>query len=252
MHNLISTRVTQFAYFDQLLGGPAWKGRKVLDFGGNIGTFLVGAGDRVDHDDYWCIDLNREVIERGRHAYPRAHFVHYDRYSSQYNPRGTRHLPIPNCGLKFDIIVAFSVFTHTHQSEMFELVEQLRGMLSPTGVLAFTFTDARYDRSLSDPELAAGSDVRKMLERNRVKNTSRDIDQIVQRACEAKWCLLIDEELCVEPGDEFSHQQRRGQPDESYCTYYAVDYMASLFPDAKVHPPVSPEWQHCCLFRKTA
>jgi hypothetical protein len=42
MHNLISTRVTQFAYFDQLLGGPAWKGRKVLDFGGNIGTFLVG------------------------------------------------------------------------------------------------------------------------------------------------------------------------------------------------------------------
>ena len=252
MHNLISTRVTQFAYFDQLLGRPAWKGRKVLDFGGNIGTFLVGAGDRVDHDDYWCIDLNREVIERGRQAYPRAHFVHYDRYSSQYNPNGTCHLPIPNCGVKFDVIVAFSVFTHTHQSEMFELVEQLRGMLSPAGVLAFTFTDARYDRSLSDPELPAGSDVRKMLQRNRVKNTSRDIDQIVQRACEARWCLLIDEELHVEPGDEFSHQQRRGQPDESYCTYYAVDYMASLFPDAKVHPPVSPEWQHCCLFRKTA
>jgi hypothetical protein len=125
-------------------------------------------------------------------------------------------------------------------------------MLSPAGVLAFTFTDARYDRSLSDLELPAGSDVRKMLERNRMKNTSRDIDQIVQRAYEAKWCLLIDEELYVEPGDEFSHQQRRGQPDESYCTYYAVDYMASLFPDAKVHPPVSPEWQHCCLFRKTA
>jgi SAM-dependent methyltransferase len=252
MHNLISTLVTQFAYFDQLLGGPAWKGRKVLDFGGNMGTFLVGASDRVDHDDYWCIDLNREVIERGRQAYPQAHFVHYDRYSSQYNPQGTRHLPIPNCGLKFDIIVAFSVFTHTHQSEMFELVEQLRDMLSPAGVLAFTFTDARYDRSLSDPELPAGSDVRKMLQRNRVKNTSRDIDQIVQRACEAKWCLLIDEELHVEPGDEFSHQQRRGQPDESYCAYYAVDYMASLFPDAKVHPPVNPEWQHCCLFRKTA
>jgi SAM-dependent methyltransferase len=133
MHNLISTRVTQFAYFDQLLGGLAWKGRKVLDFGGNIGTFLVGAGDRVDHDDYWCIDLNREVIERGRQAYPRAHFVHYDRYSSQYNPHGTRHLPIPNCGLKFDIIVAFSVFTHTHQSEMFELVEHYATCCHPQG-----------------------------------------------------------------------------------------------------------------------
>ena len=84
------------------------------------------------------------------------------------------------------------------------------------------------------------------------KNSSRDIDEIVERACQAKWCLLIDEELYVEPGHEFSHQERLGQPDESYCTYFTVDHMASLFPDAKVLPPVSPEWQHCCILRKSA
>src|SRR5262252_3734766 len=100
--NLVSTRSTQFGYFDELLGHPVWQGRKILDFGGNIGTFLAGAGARVDRQKYWCIDLNQDVVEQGRRTYPDAHFIHYNRYSSQYNPGGIRCLPIPDCGLKFD------------------------------------------------------------------------------------------------------------------------------------------------------
>ena len=161
--NLFSSRRTQFSYFDQLLERPIWKGRKVLDFGGNVGTFLVGAGDNVDHDDYWCIDLNLDVVEQGRRTYPQAHFVHYNRYSVQYNPNGARHMPIPDCGVKFDIILAFSVFTHTDRSEMLELVGSLRSMLVSEGVLAFTFFDPHYDRSLSDPTLPSGSAVRRHL-----------------------------------------------------------------------------------------
>ena len=63
MWNLISTRVTQFDYFDRLLDRPKWNGSRVLDLGGNIGTFLVGAGDNVAHEDYVRLDLNRTVIE---------------------------------------------------------------------------------------------------------------------------------------------------------------------------------------------
>lgn len=250
MWNLVSTRVTQFAYFDKLLGGPDWRGKKVLDFGGNVGGFLVGAGSRVDRKDYWCIDLNRAAIERGRLMFPQAHFVHYDRYSSQFNPDGAHYLPVPDCGLKFDIIVAFSIFTHTHQSEILELVGQLRNMLSPRGVLAFTFCDARYDRSLSDPGLPAGSDVRKNLEYQRISNSKDDIEHIVEKALQARWCVLIEEELYVEPGPELSDQERRAKAGESYCSYFTVDHMASIFPDAKVLSPVSPEWQHCCILRK--
>ncbi len=238
--NLISTRRTQFSYFDQLLERPIWKGRKVLDFGGNVGTFLVGAGDHVDHDDYWCIDLNLAVVEQGRRTYPRAHFVHYNRYSPQYNPNGVRHMPIPDCRVKFDIILVFSVFTHTDRSEMLELVGSLQSMLAPEGVLAFTFFDPHYDRSLSDPTLPSGSAVRHL--------GSRGTDEIVERA---QWCVLIDDDLYVEPGDELCHQTRVGEPLESYCSFFTVAYMASLFPDATVHPPVSPEWQHCCILKKT-
>jgi SAM-dependent methyltransferase len=116
--NLVSTRLTQFPYFDELLGRPVWKGRKILDFGGNVGTFLESAGDNVDHENYWCVDLNPAVIAHGRSRYPRAHFVHFNRYSSQYNPHGIRHLPVPDCGgVEFDFILAFSVFTHVDQKE---------------------------------------------------------------------------------------------------------------------------------------
>jgi len=250
MWNLVSTRVTQFAYFDKMLGGPDWTGKRILDFGGNVGGFLVGAGTRVDHENYWCIDLNRNAIERGRLMSPRAHFVHYDRYSSQFNPVGIKYLPIPECGVKFDVIVAFSIFTHTHQNEIVELVGQLQEMLAPGGVVAFTFCDARYDRSLSDPTLPPGSDVRKNLELQRVNNSAAEIGEIVERAIQARWCVLLDEELFAEPGPELSDQVRPARAGESYCSYFTAEYMASLFPQAVVRPPVSPEWQHCCILRK--
>jgi len=249
MWNLVSTRVTQFSYFDEVLGHPNWRASKVLDFGGNVGTFLVGAGSNVKPDDYWCIDLNTDVIEQGRRTFPMAHFLHYNRYNSQFNPYGIRNLRIPDCRVKFDIILAFSVFTHIDHFEMLELVDSLRSMLAPAGVLAFTFCDPRYDRSLSDPSLPSGSDVRKNLERERVFNSERDIEIKVKQACESRWCVVIDEELYLEPGEELSHQKRLGKPGESYCSYFTTEFMKSLFKDATIFPPVSPEWQHCCVVR---
>jgi len=238
--NLVSTRSTQFGYFDELLGRPVWKGRTILDFGGNVGTFLAGAGSRVEQEHYWCIDLNRDVIEQGRRRYPRAHFVHYDRYNSQYNPGGVRYLPIPDCGLKFDIILAFSVFTHTDQSEMLELVGSLQRMLAPQGVLAFTFWDPNCDMSGSDCAYPLSSDL------VRRHFYAPEADEKVRRA---RWCIVINDRLYVEPGDEFCHQIRNGEPLESYCSFFTADYVASLFPQGMILPPVRPEWQYCCILR---
>jgi SAM-dependent methyltransferase len=237
--NLVSTRRTQFPYFDELLGHPMWKGRRVLDFGGNVGTFLESAGDNVNHEEYWCIDLNPAVIAQGRVLYPRAHFVHFNRYSSQYNPHGIRRLQIPDCGVKFDFILAFSVFTHVDQTEMVELAGSLRRMLSPDGVLAFTFFEPQYDRSLSDPRLPRGSTVLRNL------GARRD-NEILRRA---RWFVVIDNQLFVEPGDALCHQKRNGKPLESFCSFFTADFMRSLFPGATIHAPVNREWQHCCILR---
>jgi SAM-dependent methyltransferase len=253
MWNLISTRVTQFDYFDRLLDRPRWKGSRVLDFGGNVGTFLLGAGENVAHEDYVCLDLNRTVIEQGRLNYPGTRFVHYDRYSPQYNPTGVRGLPIPDCGSEFDIILAFSVFTHTDWSEMVELVGQLRAMLAPGGVLAFTFCDPNYERSSTDPWFPHSTPRQKFLEWQRAGSPGLDdatIDAMVERTRRSRWFVVIDDELHVEPGIELCHQIRSGQAHEDYCSYFTVEFVASLFPDAQVLAPVSPEWQHCCILRK--
>ncbi|HKQ51609.1 MAG TPA: class I SAM-dependent methyltransferase [Pyrinomonadaceae bacterium] len=247
MWDFISTRVTQFSYFDRQLGRPDWRGRKVLDFGGNVGGFLLGADGQIAHEDYWCLDLNRGAIEQGGRAFPRAHFYHYDRYSAFFNPDGARRLPVPDLGQKFDIILAFSVFTHTHRNEMVELVGQLREKLAPGGQLAFTFCDPSYDRSLSAPGLPSGTDVRKNLEWQLDAHPSLDIAGLVETAKKSDWCVLVDDRLYVEPGDELCEQERPGKAGESYCSYFTVDYMRDLFPDAEILPPVSPEWQHCCV-----
>ena len=246
----LSIRQTQFSYFDQVLEDPVWKGRKILDFGGNVGGFLVGAGDHVDHEDYWCLDLTQAAIDEGRRNFPRAHFVFYDRYSSYFNPNGGRNLPVPDLGLKFDIILAFSVFTHAHRKEMLELVEQLRSMLAPQGVFAFTFSDPGYDRSLCDPSLPPGTGVVRMFEWQQ-EGPSPQIEGMALAALHPTWCVEVNDELYVEPGSELCQQERWGKPDESYCSYFTPDYMASLFPGATVLPPVSPEWQHCCILKAT-
>lgn len=235
--NLVSTRLTQFPYFNQLLGKPVWKGLKVLDFGGNVGTFLASAGDNVNHEDYWCIDLNRAVIEQGRLTYPKAHFVHFNRYSPQYNPHGVRNLPIPDCGVKFDIIIAFSVFTHVDIREMVESVAELRRMLVRGGVLAFTFFEPHYDRSLSDPRLPRGS------------TAVRNLGHLGRMVKGARWFVVIDNKLYPDPGHVLCHQTRNGRPLESFCSFYTADFMRMLFPTATVHPPVCREWQHCCIIR---
>lgn len=245
----LSTRQTQFCYFDRILESPVWKRSKVLDFGGNVGGFLVGAGHHVDHDDYWCLDVTQGAIEQGQRNFPRAHFVFYNRFSSYFNPNGIRNLPVPDLGLKFDVILAFSVFTHTHRDEMIELVGQLRSMLATQGVLAFTFCDPSYDRSLSDPRLPPGTGVIGMFERHQTASLSPTNEVMGERVPHSRWCVVADDELYIDPGTEISQQQRRSQPWGSYCSYFTEEYMASLFPDASVHPPVSPEWQHCCILK---
>src|SRR5262245_13016846 len=131
-------KATQFAYFDEQLDHPDWRGKRVLDFGGNKGNLLLDTACAISHQNYYCLDVIREAIEEGRKSFPEAHWIHYDRYNCSFNPDGVVDLPVPDLGVNFDVILAFSVFTHTTREEMKELVKQLRARLAPGGLLAFT------------------------------------------------------------------------------------------------------------------
>ncbi|MEK6372211.1 MAG: methyltransferase [Acidobacteriota bacterium] len=140
---IISAKTGQFAYFDAQLGAPRWRGKRVLDFGGNCGNLLAEAGDEVRAEDYWCLDVSREALAEGARRHPRAHWIHYDRHHARYNPHGRPRTPPPDLG-RFDFILAYSVFTLMPEHEVRELVAALRRMLAPGGVLAFSFVDPEY------------------------------------------------------------------------------------------------------------
>ena len=140
----LSTKTGQFTYFAMQLGERDWRGKHVLDFGCNIGNMLRDPSATIDEERYWCIDVVEQSVEEGKRAFPKAHWIYYDRYSFFFNPYGRREVKLPALSQKFDYIVAYSVFTNTSRTDMFDLVAQLKGCLSDGGALAFTFIDPHY------------------------------------------------------------------------------------------------------------
>ena len=237
-----SRKSGQFAYFDAQLGHPDWRGKAVLDFGGNDGSLLQDPGCAIDPRDYTSVDVIREALEEGRARYPQARWVHYDRYNPSFNPGGIASLPIPKIGDGFGVILAYPVFTHTTREDMHELVGQLRSQLKPGGVLAFTFIDHRWE---SWPGTPAGSNLRWRLERFRDHDPALDVDALLARSEGAQWCALVDgRELYAESNGAWVE----GAPAcISYHVYYTAAFMRNEFPGAIVRPPVNGEMQHCCI-----
>lgn len=224
---------SQFAYFDEQLDHPDWRGKRVLDFGGNKGNLLLDPACAIRHEDYYSLDVISDAIEEGRKNFPDAHFVHYDRYNCSFNPEGVRSLPAPDLGVEFDFIVAYSVFTHTTLAEMQELVGQLRQQLAPGGKLAFTFIDPHWSENL-----------RWRLEQ---RNSAEQVEMLVARSREAQWCSLVNgTELYVDDEGVWDSQTDC----MTYNVYYTEDFLREQFPHATIKRPVNDERQHCCLLER--
>jgi len=231
----------QFVYFDAQLQNPIWRGKHVLDFGGNVGNILHHPTSTIDHDRYWCIDVSGEAIAAGQKAAPEAHFVFYDRYNFEYNPNGIRDLPIPEMRYKFDFILALSVFTHTGKAEMIEIVNHLRGFLNDGGQLAFSFFDPHYLPQDSDT-----SNLKYYFQQRARDLSAREIDASTNKASGASWCTLPNGKLEIE--NEGLERLQGVQEGEGYLAFYTPAYLKTIFPQAKILEPVSPfPRQHCCI-----
>lgn len=239
-----SVKSGQFAYFDRQLDHPEWGGKSVLDFGGSAGNILRNPDCAIRHEDYYCLDVVRDALAIGRERFPDAHWVHYDRYNCSFNPGGVRGLAVPHLGLEFDVILAYSVFTHTTRAEMNELVNQLLARLAPGGVLAFTFIDPH---ARSWPETYEGNNLRWRLERSRELNPSVDVDAVLEQSRGAEWCALVDGARLYVGGDGV--WQDEAAACMTYNVFYTADFMRREFPRAAVRPPACGEMQHCCVLK---
>ena len=233
-------KLGQFAYFDVRLDHPDWSDLRVLDFGGTDGNLLWNADCAIRHENYYCLDVVREAIEEGRQAFPRAHWTHYNHYNCSFNPEGVVSLPLPDLGVDFDVILAYSVFTHTTIENMHELVEQLRTRLTPGGRLAFTF---------EEPEVNLAARLRVC----RDQSPSLDVEELLERSRDAAWCAVVTREdnvpaLFIESTGSWS--QESGQC-MNYDVYHTAAFMKRQFPDAAIRPRVNGESMHCCIIRNT-
>jgi SAM-dependent methyltransferase len=226
-------KMSQFAYFNEQLEEPDWNGKSVLDFGGNKGNLLLDPSCTIAHKDYYCVDVVSEAIEEGRCAFPDAHWAHYNRYNRSFNPEGVVELPVPDFGVNFDFILAYSVFTHTTLEEMRDIVGQLETLLAPGGTLAFTFIDPHWRENL-----------KWRLERSQAP----DVDRLVADAARADWCSLINgTDLYIDSNGPWNLSP---ETCATYNVFYTERFLRQQFPRARVQPPVSGEMQHCAILRK--
>ena len=224
---------TQFAYFDEQLDHPDWTDKSVLDFGGNKGNLLRDPSCVIAHQNYYCLDVVSDAIEEGRKNFPDAHWFHYNRYNRSFNPEGVVELPVPDFGLRFDFILAYSVFTHTTFDEMKDLVAQLETLLAPGGALAFTFIDPHW---------------RSNLEWRLRRSHAPKVSDLVAAANAADWCSLVNgSELYVNSSGPWSLS---AETCATYNVYYTERFLRREFPRAEVRPPVNDEMQHCAILRK--
>jgi SAM-dependent methyltransferase len=254
----ISTRTGQFAYFDAQLGRPDWTGKRVLDFGGNAGNLLLDPRCSIAPANYWCLDIVAAAVAEGRRRHPDAHFVHYDRYNHEYNPTGTPGLALPDLGGPFDLILAWSVFTHTSRPDMLDTVAELRDLLVDGGRLAFTFFDPLWTpppgwaRRTESPGLSNLS--WRLLWRGK-ESPHFDVDGTERRARQGltPWAALVDDDLVLDPDhDDRGAPVRTSGPPAVHISFCSTDHMRQLFPDAEVLPPAPPERFACTVLRPPA
>lgn len=123
--------------------GAKFEGKEILDFGGGTGIFLDFRPD-IDPRLYTCIEVNAKRVEEGKRQYPLANWSWYNRHNSVWNPYGIKGL-LPNIDKKFDIAIAYGVFSNTTVEDMFELLGWMYSKLKVKGEVWFSFCNSKKE-----------------------------------------------------------------------------------------------------------
>jgi len=238
----ISRARGQFAFFDSVLGKPDWKDKRVLDFGGNVGNLLRDPNCTIKPRNYWCIDVSRDAIQTGKRDFPDAHWFFLDRYNFAFNPTGIAGMRLPELDVRFDFILAYSVFTHIASEEMIETIDELRRLLEKGGLLAVSFFDPNV---IVRSEPGGPTTLKKRLEKIRKDNGSIDVEGLLEQARNARRCIIVnDGDLYVDCDDIGNHMEHK-----SFQTFFTHDFMKELFPEAIIQPPLNGGPHSCCILR---
>jgi SAM-dependent methyltransferase len=134
-----------------LLGNNINYGKvSVLDFGCNQGNYVNHAKFVVSPDRYLGVDIIENSITLARKKYPNYEFLHYNGWHPSFNPEGDKNLVLTDTlNRGFDVIIAYSVFTHNTVEETQKQIAVLKELLNPHGCILMTFWHLeKFDRSV--------------------------------------------------------------------------------------------------------
>jgi hypothetical protein len=127
------------------------------------------------------------------------------------------------------------------------LVEELTGILTKDGALAFTFIDP-YCFSWGAKNRRNNLQWRLDLEVERGNVSAADAQELDNRVQQARWFTLVNgTDLYIETEDIKPYVP---EEQKTFHVFHTAEYMRTLFPEATILPPVNNKMQHCCIIRK--
>lgn len=139
-------REFRIEYLKEAIGIKNLKGLQILDWGGNHGNLLKDGVEshEIDPTDYTCIDVDARVMEESRKAFPDASWITrcvthpvYNAHKDQKDIDFTPHLN------KYDVVYAYSVYTHDTWEKAFEDLDILYKLAKPRGKICFSYVDPK-------------------------------------------------------------------------------------------------------------
>lgn len=116
--------------------------RRVLDFGCGAGKVLGELHRRYAHLDLYGVDLHQPSVDWVRNTYP------------DVVAEANAYLPPLRFGAgEFDLVYAWSVFTHLPEEPQLAWLRELRRVLADDGVLLVSANLLRLDGSLANEQL---------------------------------------------------------------------------------------------------
>lgn len=122
---------------------PNWNKGKILDFGCNVGHLLETSNGEISEFDYTGVDVLIEPLEIAKKKYLNATWVHYNNYNSTFNYNGIKNLKLELTD-KYDVIVAYDVFTHCEIPEIKKKIEMLKQFVNSNGIILFNLWEIKY------------------------------------------------------------------------------------------------------------
>lgn len=146
----------------------------ILDIGSGQGRLAIGLLQRFKNfRDYHGIDVHKPSVEWCQRWItrwnPQFVFTYVDIANDRYNPTGASKwdaLPLPSS--RFDIVFAYSVFTHMRSADVAGYLAQMRRVLKGEGKALFTaFVESGVQDECENPPGYLGCPVRGRLGRVR-------------------------------------------------------------------------------------